>query len=122
MEFADVAEMNAWAKEHKDDGMFAVQTNVCSDGRVVAFIQQTMNDEQLQELQEFSYEYEQFKEKRKEQKLKAMAEEEAAKTKAITDSKELQELGKKCRDNHGSVIEENVKLKKELKKLKGGKR
>lgn len=34
------------------------------------------------------------------------------------DEKELKELGKRCREHHANVIDENAKLKKELKKLR----
>jgi hypothetical protein len=117
LEFPDAASLNKWFQDRKDRGYFAVQ--IFPRGSViVALVQQTMTKEQEEELDDFTHEYNKFKEQRQEEKRKAKEAQELAELEAEKKEAYLKSLGIHCRDNHGSVIKDNDALKKEVKALK----
>ena len=112
MEFESADEMNAWFKEHV--GHFAAQVNI-TDGSIICIVDRVMDDD-MREVMELKGEalsriMAELKAQRDEAKEKQKAEED----RRTAELEDLVALGKKCKDNHGAVIEENAKLKKQLK-------
>jgi hypothetical protein len=114
--FSGTQQMNEFF-EREGDGLIVVYIGVMSDG-IVALVAQTMSDEERQELMEVQYLVAEQMEVRRKAREEAKAKAGEATRKLEEDRRALVELGRKCRDNHAAVIEENTRLKKELKREK----
>ncbi len=109
-------EMNGYFEENK--GLIVVMTSILADGSIVCLLAKGMSDVEIQELQEYQADLDRLREARWADRRKAETEQKIAEEKRLQDERDLQLLGRKCRENHGSVIEDNASLKKEVKKLK----
>lgn len=87
-------------------------------GEILVFISKNYSDEEIAELNEISNLISAEMEKRKALRAENEAKIEAERIRQQVEAKRLQEVGRKCESNHGQVIEENSKLKKQLKKGK----
>lgn len=124
MEFESIEAMNAWFEGNF--GHLVVQlfphTRVEKDGAlrtgIVAIVAKVFDEEELQELADINAIVGELKAKRKAEREAQELENQLAQQKHEDDLKELQALGRKCRENHGGVIEDNIRLKKEVKTLK----
>jgi len=115
-QFGTDEEINNYFEKHPG----LILTHLVPNGHVgfLAFISKELTDEEVEELNEFNHEWAKKKEERLILKAKAKAESEAARIKAEQELREQVELGVRCKNHHGKVIEENHKLKEENAKLR----
>lgn len=116
MEFTTAAAMNEWAEQNF--GTMVVQVVPLADGSVLAFVAKILSDEEIQEMADINAIVAEEKERRKMARQAAEIEARNAADKAAEERRELEKLGRNCRDNHGAVMDDNAKLRKEVKTLK----
>lgn len=117
--FESTTDLNKFFEENK--GFLVVDIIPRANGQLVVLYNKALNDEEMEMLTQYQSDWEEFREQKMASRREADALEKAAEKKLETEKLELQELGRKCRDNHAAVIEDNQKLKAELKKAKRGK-
>lgn len=125
MEFESADDMNAWFQEH-GLGLIVVHVEpfaqVLPDGtmrtRFFVMVVKQLSNEQTDRMAKIQGIIAQELAKLDEAEEAQKEADAAAKAKELAEERELQALGRKCRDNHGGVIEENAKLRKENKTLR----
>ena len=123
MEFAHADLLNEWFKENRGYIVHALGVRKGSTAHGLhdlyyVLVNKIRTDEEIQESQDIASIVEEQLEKKRSERMKAQLDAEEAREKAEQVRAELLELGRKCKDNHGAVIEDNIKLKKEVKKLR----
>jgi hypothetical protein len=113
--FATVHEMNEWFE--KNPGHFAVQVMGVRD-YIVCLINKVLSSEEQQLLEDRADAIAKIMEEKRlaREEAEKLTEEGQAKARAEVDR--LMNLGRKCEHNHGAVLKEIDKFKKEVKELR----
>ncbi len=114
LSFQSVDAFNRWFETNP--GTFAVQVNVSAQD-IICIVDRVLSDEEQEILRDRGEAINQIMAERRALREKANADAKALEDKRTEELETLVELGKKCQHNHGAVIEDNAKLKKEIKDL-----
>lgn len=117
IQFESAHAMNNWFESNRGCNLLYLQPH---GNGTLAIVSRVMSKEEWQEYQDIQVEVSAAIAKRREARQMAEMELEVKKQEAEREARELQVVGRRCREHHGAVIEENTKLKKELKKLRKG--
>lgn len=115
VEFQTADEMNKWFAD--SPGVFATQI-FPMDGKLVAICNRVMDEEEQADLSARADAIRKYVEEAKAKRQEAKLLEEKTLEERAAEQERLIEVGKKCEHNHGAVIEENQKLKRDLKKAR----
>lgn len=115
VEFKTAEEMNKYFEDNI--GTFATQIFAVGD-RCIAIVNRRLDEEGQAIMQDHGDAIRKYVEEAGKKRAEAKEKEEAELKERVANLERLQELGKKCEHNHGAVIEENQKLKKEVKQLR----
>ncbi len=121
MRFDRYNEMNEYFEEHT--GLLVVTMfpmHGLTGSHILALVATGISDEEREELMAYQQDLNRLRDERHAAKNAAKEHAAIAEAKRLNDERELQALGRKCRENHGAVLEDNHKLRKENKRLKGG--
>lgn len=118
--FGTVEEMLAFFDRQNGEGRgyLIVGTPPVLNGRLVVFFTSVVDDETMELIQAHGEAVAQLREKIREEVRTREAAAEEMRQKIEEEQQRLRSLGERCEHNHGAVIEENSKLKAELKKLR----
>ncbi len=107
--------MNAYFEKHQ--GLFCNQV-LTANNQIVAIVNKVFSEEQQQMLEDKADIIRDLEAAKAKERHEAKLEAERINVEAKKEIDRLVALGRKCDANHGAVIEDNAKMKKELTKLR----
>lgn len=119
--FPDAKGVGDFFKQPGNDSLMIVEMQPHQDGGLTVIYTRTISDEELREMALFNQAWLEEKAKRLAVELEAEEKAEEERKAAEAEANRLRIVGRKCEEHHRPVIEENQKLRAEIKKLRKGK-
>lgn len=115
VQFQSVEAMNKYFKDNP--GLFSVQTDV-SASDIVCIVDRVLSKEEQDILNDQGTALQEILERKRKERAEAAQAQKDFEDNRLKQMDDLMELGKKCQANHGAVIEDNKKYKKQIEDLK----
>ena len=114
--FLTAGDLNEWAEQNR--GLVIVSLHGDGEGGLFAVVARVYGESDLAEEMEVQQEARRLVAERRAIKEKSQEADALARIEREKEENRLRDLGRKCAKDHGGVIEDNSRLKKELKTLR----
>lgn len=121
LEFGSAKAMNAYFSKPENDDLLVINIipfqNVFGFKGFLVIATKTLTPEDRQYMDEYQNEMEAMLSKRREERAERAAAAEKSQDEAERTQARLAEVGKKCQEHHGPLVEQNRKVKRLLKRV-----